>query len=122
MSSYQLILTKSFNSFLAEIIKKYPNSQNSIESFLSNLCKSPHQGDVYPGFSSPFTIRKVRIALKEYKIGQQKGLRLIYGIKEDKIIPIFIYKKGKLSNEYRVKKQVITALKAIIKELQEREK
>jgi hypothetical protein len=79
--SYQLKRTESFNVFLAKIFKKYPNSQNSIEFFLSNLCTSPHQGDVYAGFSAPgeITIRKVRIALKEYKISQKKGLRLIQG-------------------------------------------
>jgi len=117
---FQLKLTKSFKLFLGRVIKKYPNSQNSINSFLSNLCKSPHQGDIYPGFSSPFTIRKVRIALKEYKISQRRGLRLIYGVKGNKIIPIFIYKKGHPPRENQVKKQIINALKDIVKELLEK--
>ena len=117
--SYQLKLTETFKILLAGICKKYPHSQTSIESFLSHLTSSPHQGDVYPGFPvSGLIIIKVRIALKEYKLSKRRGPRLIYAIKDKTIVPIFIYKKGNLPQEHQVKKQTIAALKSILEELQ----
>jgi hypothetical protein len=64
-------------------------------------------------------MRKIRFALKSYKIGKSGGLRLFYLILDEKrkIIPIYIYKKGVLKNEQQVTKNVKNHIKQILKEL-----
>lgn len=108
----------TFKSTLATILKSYPKSEKEvIESILS--LKDKPLGDRYPGFKD-FTIKKIRIALKAYKIGKRGGLRFIYLllIDKNKVIPLYIYKKGIFKRESYVKEQIKEKLENILKELE----
>lgn len=100
------------------IISTYPKSEKHIKRNLvdqaNDLC-----GDRYPGFS-PHVIKKVRIGIPEYRIGKSGGLRYIYFVNCEKAIiaPIHLYKKGKIKEEKKIKKQIKQNLSSILTELQ----
>lgn len=75
-------------------------------------------GDVYPGFA-PLSVRKLRLGLPEYRIGQRRGLRLLFLTVPDrnKVIPLAIYRKKLFTKESDVKDLVKGALRALEHEL-----
>ncbi len=112
--SFELIRTEPFERQLRKILKQFPKSAGSINSVIDELADNPN-GDVYPGFYE-FTIVKLRIQLKEYKIGKSSGLRLVYLLLEDKknLIPLLVYHKPKFPTEHKVKEMIKEKLKEIL--------
>jgi hypothetical protein len=108
----------AFERQLKTIFKKYPNSQQDINTKIEDLVKNPLQGDVYPGFN-PLIVRKIRMGLRAYKIGDRSGLRLIFLHSQEKLVvaPLVIYKKGAYGREHEVKEMIINTLKEIIADL-----
>jgi hypothetical protein len=100
-----------FNSQQKDIIKKYPNSKDTIEEAIQNLKKNPAQGNQIPGFRD-VQVRKMRIGLPEYNLSQSKGLRLVFVFHpyKEEILPLLIYKKGILTE-----KQILSKLKKVLK-------
>lgn len=101
------------------IFKKFPKAQKRINGIIKSLTDNPRQGELYPGFNSEkLEVRKLRINLKEYKIGESKGLRLIYIflVIKDKVIPLLMYQKKEFSAEHKVITMIQTRLKKIYKE------
>lgn len=111
---YSVELSKSFISFLKEVLKKFPKSRKRIGKQISALAENPVQGNAYPGFGE-ISVRKMRISLQEYRISKSKGLRLIYVVlpSKEKIVPLVIYKKGKYAGEHEIKNLVIAKVKEI---------
>ena len=101
-----------FDTKLKEFSKKYPLSSIHINTFINSLDNYYLKGVVYPGFAN-FQVRKIRLALKEYRISERKGLRLIYLVYPEKemIVPLVIYKKGEVGSEKEVIAQIKHQLK-----------
>ncbi len=85
----------SFKKSLNQVFKKYPRSQKRINEEIGKLKENPLQGNSYPGVGE-IEVRKIRLSLSEYRIGESKGLRLIYLYlsHKEKIIPLVIYQKN----------------------------
>lgn len=115
----QLKRFKIFTSREKTVLKKYPDSSSIISATIESLLENPMQGNPYPGFGD-INVRKTRIALSEYKLGTSKGLRLVFLYIQEKsvIVPLHIYKKGTLK-EQQVKEEIKTALREVIKEIEE---
>ncbi|MDM8550365.1 hypothetical protein QUF72_09815 [Desulfobacterales bacterium HSG2] len=111
---FELIRTEPFERQFRKILKQFPRSAGSINSAIDDLADNL-KGDAYPGFYE-FTIMKLRIPLKEYKIGKSSGLRLVYLLLEDKnkLIPLLIYYKVKFPTEHKVKKMIKKKLKEVL--------
>lgn len=114
---YSLEYSRSFNTCLKRILKKFPNSERTIRKEIERLGINPDQGDKYPGFGA-FAVRKMRIRLPEYGMGKRGGLRLIFLVhpEKGKIVPLILYQKG-LFPEQEVRAAIIAALKEIAAEL-----
>ena len=110
-----------FENQLKHIIKKYPNSQKSIEKDI-RLSLEKFSGDTIPGFA--LLVKKARIALKEYGIGKSNGLRLIYFVNKNtnKIIMVSIYSKAEYHKESDELRIIKNNLKLIIDDLSIKEK
>ncbi|WP_291323774.1 hypothetical protein [Desulfonatronospira sp.] len=108
-----------FESNKKSVLKKYPHSSATIENAIQGLVSRPEQGDLYPGFEG-FQVRKIRIALPEYKLSSRKGLRLLFLYYEARkiVVPLYIYKKGDYK-ESQVKKATIEALKQVLEAMQD---
>ena len=67
-------------------------------------------------------MRKDRFELKKYRIGKSGGLRLFYLVvkEKQKVIPVYIYKKGKMKDETQVTNNVKRNIKLIVKEMTEK--
>jgi len=104
--------SSAYEIHLRDLLKTYPRSRSTIESLISGLADQPEQGDVYPGFG-PAQVRKVRIALPEYRLGQSSGVRLLYLFKPQsgKILLLAIYRKGAIKAEHEVIRLIKKALK-----------
>ncbi len=113
--SYLIEYPRPFKSHLKEVIKKFPRCEKRIASQIEILSENPDTGDSYPGFGE-ISVRKIRIPLPEYSIGQSKGLRLIFIIlpSKNKIVPLVIYQKGKYAAEHDIKRLVINYLKEVM--------
>lgn len=107
--SYQIHLLEGFLQQLNEIEKKFPKATTEIEKSLNLLKNNPTRGQKYPGFGQR-EIRKLRIGLKKYGISKRKGLRLIYAVKENKIIPLLIYHKSDFNKEHKILQKVSSSL------------
>lgn len=71
--------TSAFNKALNKALKNYPKSRPGVDKFIEeDLLKNPTQGDQYPGFGADLNVRKIRLAIREYKIGKRGGLRIIF--------------------------------------------
>ncbi len=106
-----------FNHQLKKLIKKYKNSAKNINKDIDSIVKKPIQGDRIPRFGE-LHLRKLRIPLKEYKIGKSGGLRLIYllNITENWIIMIAVYSKTDYKSEHSVQTMIKENLKSIKEE------
>jgi len=106
-----------FKSILKNLLISFPNAEKNIVNTILSLKDDP-RGNPYPGFQE-FLVKKIRLSLKEYRIGKRKGLRFIYLLVNEKnmIIPLHIYKKGGYKKEDKVKKSIKENLKQILEEL-----
>ncbi len=114
--AYEIVDTPSFIKELKQILRKFPKSQDSIQKCIKNLATNPHQGFVVPGFSD-LEVRKIRIGLKQYSISPRNGLRLLFIIKENKVVPCHIYHKADYKTEQKELNRLREILKDIVKEL-----
>lgn len=82
---------------------------------MENICKNPLVGDRIPGFGDSFHLRKLRLGLKEYKIGASGGVRVVFMVHEEKklVVPISCYKKG----TYKRESQKINAIKESLRDI-----
>ena len=114
---YEVVRTDVFGGDLKAIFKKYKKSSSSIEAFLDSLAENP-QGDRIPGFAEVH-LKKARIPLKEYRIGESGGLRLVYLLipEKFKIVPVHIYSKSAYKGEQKVVANVRRNLRMIFQEL-----
>lgn len=62
----------AFERSLRDVLRKYGKSSESINKVIENIVKNPKIGNVCSGYDN-LEIRKERIPLKEYNIGQSKG-------------------------------------------------
>lgn len=112
--------TKAFDRYFEKALKKHPKSKNGITRFIDNeLTVVPINGDRYPGFGEGLDVRKVRIALVEYRINRRNGLRLLYLylVEKQTIVPLFIYIKSNFRSEHKIQADTKKALKEILVEL-----
>lgn len=86
---------------------------------MENICQNPLVGDRIPGFGDSFHLRKVRLGLKEYKIGDRGGIRVVFLVHEEKklVVPISCYKKGTYKRESEKINAVRRALKETLEEM-----
>ena len=107
----------TFKALFEKTIASFIKSRKDVSESINSL-KSGPTGNTYPGFKE-HVVKKIRIALKEYKIGKRKGLRFIYLYLKDKnkLIPLFIYKKGVFKNENKIKEKIKHVLPKILIEL-----
>lgn len=111
-----MTMTAAFERVRNKVIKSYPFAAKDVSSSLTAIAERPEMAPVCPGFS-PLTIRKQRIAMREYKIPERKGLRLVYMVSENAVVPVHLYKKGHPPQEHQVVAEVKAQLRAIIEEL-----
>ena len=112
----RLILLGAFDRVRRKVAKAYPFAANDISAALDAISARPEAAPVYPGFA-PFTVRKQRIAMREYKIPERKGLRLVYLVAHDAVVPVHLYKKGHPPQEHQVLSEVKMQMREIVKEL-----
>lgn len=112
--------TKPFEHCLNKILKKFPKSQASIDKQIGSLTISQSQGDKVPGFGC-LEVRKLRIHLKEYKLGKSNGARLLYLYIPDKdvVLPIDIYPKKPSRPEREILNTTKKTIAEILQELQD---
>ena len=110
----------TFITSLKQLFRKYPKCQGEVLDVILQQKVAPG-GDFYPGFNRHI-IRKLRIGLPSYRLGKRSGARFVYLLLKEKalIIPIIIYKKGRLGKEKKVIKKIKATLPALLTELQER--
>ena len=114
--AYEIVETSSFSKELKQILKKFPRSKDGIQKHIRNLASNPHQGSVVPGFPD-LEVRKIRIGLKEYRISPRNGLRLLFIVKANKVIPCHIYHKADYKSEHKELNKLKKILKDILREL-----
>jgi hypothetical protein len=106
-----------FQRQLKDILKKFPNSKNSIEKSIDALAQNPlSAGDRIQGLFTDIHIRKIRLPIEEYNISQRKGLRVILLVLEEQqeTLTITIYYKGNYKSEDEVRKLIKKNLKEIL--------
>ena len=109
--------TVSFSRALDHALTNYCHSTERIKEYIKEVLPAkPDEGELVPGFQG-LEVRKVRIPLKEYKIGKRGGLKLYYLVKDDLIIPLYIYPKKKNYSEAEIKQKAYSLLKSILEEL-----
>lgn len=101
----------AFEKHLSDVLKKFPKAEKQICDDIRSLTRSL-KGFLFPGFGD-HQVRKLRIPVKAYNISKQKGLRLIYAVKGNRVIPLYIYHKA----NYKREDKVIAEIKAALKEL-----
>jgi len=99
-----------FEKHLSNVLKKFPKAEKQICDDIRSLTRN-QEGFLFPGFGD-HQVRKLRIPVKAYKISKQKGLRLIYAVKGNRVIPLYIYHKA----NYKCEDKVIAEIKAALKE------
>ncbi len=117
----EVTLLPAFKKFFNKALKSYPKSCEEIEKgLIESLKNNPVQGDNYPGFGQSLSIRKIRIAIRQYKISKRNGLRLIYLhlLEKKLILPLVIYKKNQYKAEKEIKAIVLVQLKSILRDLE----
>jgi hypothetical protein len=109
---------KAFQRRLEKLLSQYPLSKSRVLDVISSLMHNPSVGDRYPGLGLK-EVRKLRMGLPEYNIGQSNGLRLIFLAIPEKamVIPLLIYKKNQIKTENEVKKLVMHSIKEITGEI-----
>jgi hypothetical protein len=114
---YEIVETEVFKKSLKKTLKKYPKSLSDIESKVKEIIKTL-PGDKCTLYS-PHEVKKVRFELRAYRIGKRRGLRLLYLVLtgKKKLVPVYIYKKGKPKTEKEVEKEATKNILAIFKEI-----
>lgn len=109
---------KQFDSLFND---KFPKSKDSTQEKIEGLIKNPFQGDRCPGYGQSVHIRKIRHGLKEYKISQRDGLRIIYLLNEQEkwILMVAIYYKKDCTNEQKNAEMMKRNLKLILAQLEQ---
>ena len=117
--AYTLRIFPCFERQLKDIKKHFPLAADSIDNSIASLKENPLVGNAFPGFGD-IHVRKKRLALKEYKLSESGGLRLIFMVSAEKslVVPLHMYKKGRAGGENEVICQTKKQLKAIIADLQ----
>ena len=114
---YKLLFCPTFQNEFDRTLKPYSKNREHVKNDILALRQNPFAGDAYPGFS-PFHIRKIRFALKTYRLSKRNGLRFIYLViaETESIIPLHIYKKGEYKKEQDVLRRIKQNVKRIIEE------
>jgi len=116
--SYVIKQPDSFKKELDHIFKKFPKAKKSIQKAIQEIAKNIQRTNVIPGFQEVgIEVRKARIKIKEYNISASKGLRLVFLVKEDKIVLCHIYHKAEYKSEQRELDKLKKALKHISQEI-----
>ena len=108
-----LVPLPSFENQLSQILKKFPKAEKQIRDDIEAVAKDPLKGFLFPGFGKD-RVLKLKIPIKKYSISKRKGLRLIYAVKEDKIVLLYIYHKAKYQGEQKTMAGVKAALKEFV--------
>ena len=108
----------TFKALFEKTIASFSKSRKDVLESINSLKSNP-TGNTYPGFKE-HVVKKIRIALKENKLGKRKGLRCLYLYLRDKnkLIRLFIYKKGEFKREHQIKGQIKRVLPEILIELE----
>ncbi|MDD2715200.1 MAG: hypothetical protein PHW04_04835 [Candidatus Wallbacteria bacterium] len=96
MPSIEVRQPDGFPAGLKDVLKKFSNSKEFILEEIINICSEPNSGEWCPGYGN-HKVHKNRIPLKKYRMSQSEGLRLFRAIYDQFAIPLFIYKKGDVS-------------------------
>lgn len=102
MANYSIQSTPAFKREYKKLVKKYPRSQEEIDSVISSLEAGNLVGDEYDNIGLPDDekIIKVRIANIDANKGKSGGFRLIYYaiISDETILLLSIYSKSDTVN------------------------
>ena len=99
---------------LDKLIKKYKRSEEDLQKHINSIAINPIRGDRVPRFQGVH-IRKLRIPLKEYKLGKSSGIRVIYmvDITYKWILMVAIYSKKDNNSEKAIQSMIKDNLKLI---------
>lgn len=113
----QVIRLNSFEKTLKRTLKKHDKCLNRVLSHCWDTLKLCESDDKCPGYFNRH-VRKKRIGLSSYKIGKQKGLRLLYLVLDEvgALVPFFIFKKGD-STEHTLQSRAKKALEEALEEV-----
>lgn len=116
--TYQLKIPPTFKNQFKRIHKKFPQEEENIKKYISQLENTGPRGDRMPGY--PFLF-KDRMPLKAYGIGKSGGLRIVVYHQEDSplVCPLLIYHKSNM--EQPADKMIVNAIKRLESLLQEEE-
>lgn len=103
-----------FTCQLDKLIKKYKNSKEELEKHIKSIVTNPIQGDRILRFQG-LHIRKLRMPLKEYKLGKSGGVRVIYMVDTTHkwVLMIAIYSKKSNNSEKAIQTMIKDNLKSI---------
>ncbi len=115
---FDILRTASFETNMASCLEAYSRSIPSVEAVIAGLLREPNQGNVYPGFGQ-VQVRKLRVALKEYRLSKRDGLRLIFMVvpKRAMLVPLMVYRKGQFKSEGDVNSAIKEQLRRVAREL-----
>lgn len=107
-----------FQNQLDTLTERFKNSKTTIVKHLDILKTDPFKGDRIPGHGN-MHMRKLRVPLKEYKIGKRGGLRLVYMIFESnkQLLMVAIYSKRDYKTESSIQNMLRDNLKSILASL-----
>lgn len=115
--SLEVKRTKAFENSAKKVFKLYPLSQKALNKAIDDLPITHLLGDIYPAIVPQ--VRKLRLPLKEYRIGKSGGARIIYASGKRFILPVMLYYKGQYGQEVSVKKAIIEQLRNVLLEHKE---
>ena len=114
MSLFNLKVFPSFNSQLNKFIKKYPKEKENLIIIINNL--NPQKASRMQGFGN-VEVYKMRVPLKKYKISKSNGLRIIFIVFKNIIIPFALYQHSEFHDFKDEKKYIIEKFNKILEEL-----
>ena len=113
---YKIFEPTCFRNELKWILNKFSKAKEEIQQQIKKLSNNPKQGSVIPGFSG-YEVRKIRIGIRKYNLSKRKGLRLIFLVKENKVVLCHIYRKSDYKSEAEELNKTKESLGQILKEL-----
>lgn len=117
MTTPEFKLCDAYLRLEKKLLKSYPQAKDSFQKKYDAIIQNPEIGDAIPGFSA-YGVRKTRIGAPCLRMGQSDGFRLIYMVGPTKVIPVFIYKKGKPEREDKIRAKIAELLEEIFAELE----
>lgn len=108
-----------FTRQLDKLISKFKNSKKTIVKQIDSILKKPLSASVrIPGFGE-LHMRKLRLGLKEYRIGKSGGIRIIYMIDVSNkwILMVSAYFKRDNKTEREIQSMIKENLKSILNSL-----